>query len=88
MSDRKGPKYQLSKIASGWRWFEYPGKLGTFGIINPQKRTVAKCCPAEGWFRHLYGRKLEEEKTAYDIAVIECRCSNMARVERQEDMAA
>lgn len=88
MSNRKGPIYQLSEVAIGWRWFEYPGRLGTFGIINPLNRTVAKCCPDEGWLRHLYGRNPDEEKTALSIAVTECHCPKSVRIEKQEDLAA
>ncbi len=88
MSNRKGPNYQSSKVAVGWRWFEYPGKLGTFGIINPLNRTVAKCCPTEGWLRHLYGRNLKEEEIAFNIAVTECHCPEVMRVEKQEELVA
>lgn len=88
MNKRKGPSYQSTEVAPDWQWFEYPGKLGTFGIINPQKRTVAKCCPAEGWFRHLYGRNPEQEAIAYTIALIDCHCPESVRIEKQEELAA
>jgi hypothetical protein len=84
----RGPNYQATEIAQGWKWFEYPGAKGTFCIQNSRRRAVAKCNPQEGWFRYLYGRAPEEEAIAYKIALVECRCPESAIIQKQEEMPA